>query len=38
MQNNNINVEKHENQKKIFIIMLEKKKAMYEVAISKVLA
>ena len=35
MQNNRINVKKHENQKKNLYFMLEKKKAMYEVTISK---
>ena len=35
MQNNRINVKKHENKIKNLYYMLEKKKAMYEVAISK---
>ena len=35
MQNNRTNDKKHENQKKNLYYVLEKKKAMYEVAISK---
>ena len=37
MQNNRTNDKKHENQKKNLYYVLEKKKAMYEVDISKVL-